>query len=158
MAAPEANPGAQRPVVVVVGSVNADLVVRLPRLPGPGETVLDGTFHRVGGGKGANQAVAEARQKYDLFLLDVDNGPSNLVYDANAALYAAPFLENVRDLLHPGGAAAVWSASEAPTLEQALLDVFGDVTTVPLEVSLQDRAETYWLYLTRREPPRVSTV
>jgi ribokinase len=50
-----------RPVVVVVGSVNADLVVRLSRLPSPGETVLDGTFHRGGGGKGANQASAAAR-------------------------------------------------------------------------------------------------
>src|SRR2546423_5254622 len=61
MAEPETSPGADRPVVVVVGSVNTDLVVRLPRLPGRGETVLDGTFHRGGGGKGANQAAAAAR-------------------------------------------------------------------------------------------------
>ena len=53
--------GPDRPVVVVVGSVNADLVVRLPRLPAPGETVLEGTYHRGGGGKGANQASAAAR-------------------------------------------------------------------------------------------------
>ena len=49
------------PDVVVVGSVNADLVVRAARLPGPGETVTGGTFARHGGGKGANQAVAAAR-------------------------------------------------------------------------------------------------
>src|SRR4051812_44471303 len=49
------------PDVVVVGSVNADLVVRVGRLPGPGETVTRGTFARHGGGKGANQAVAAAR-------------------------------------------------------------------------------------------------
>ena len=49
------------PDVIVVGSVNADLVVRAPRLPGPGETVTGGTFARHGGGKGANQAVAAAR-------------------------------------------------------------------------------------------------
>jgi ribokinase len=61
MAEPETSPGVDRPVVVVVGSVNADLVARLPRLPSPGETVLDGTFHRGGGGKGANQASAAAR-------------------------------------------------------------------------------------------------
>ena len=47
--------------VVVVGSVNADLVVSVARLPQAGETVSGGTFARFGGGKGANQAVAAAR-------------------------------------------------------------------------------------------------
>jgi ribokinase len=49
------------PRIVVVGSVNLDLVVRVARLPEPGETVGGGTFARVPGGKGANQAVACAR-------------------------------------------------------------------------------------------------
>lgn len=49
------------PPVLVVGSSNTDLVVRLARLPGPGETVLGGAFARAAGGKGANQAVAAAR-------------------------------------------------------------------------------------------------
>lgn len=48
-------------MIVVVGSVNADLVVRGPRLPRPGETVIGGQFYQAGGGKGANQAVAAAR-------------------------------------------------------------------------------------------------
>jgi ribokinase len=47
--------------VVVVGSVNVDLVVSVGRLPRAGETVAGGTFARYGGGKGANQAVAAAR-------------------------------------------------------------------------------------------------
>ena len=47
--------------VLVVGSVNIDLVVRGERLPAPGETVLGGTFSRFHGGKGGNQAVAAAR-------------------------------------------------------------------------------------------------
>ena len=47
--------------VVVVGSVNVDLVVSVGRLPRAGETVAGGTFARHGGGKGANQAVAAAR-------------------------------------------------------------------------------------------------
>ncbi len=47
--------------IVVVGSVNTDLVVRVPAIPRPGETVIGGTFTSAGGGKGANQAVAAAR-------------------------------------------------------------------------------------------------
>ena len=50
-----------RPRVVVVGSSNTDMVVRVPSLPRPGETVLGGTFFTSRGGKGANQAVAAAR-------------------------------------------------------------------------------------------------
>jgi ribokinase len=47
--------------VLVVGSVNVDLVVQGDRLPMPGETVLGGTFTQFHGGKGGNQAVAAAR-------------------------------------------------------------------------------------------------
>ena len=47
--------------VVVIGSVNVDLVVSTDRLPAPGETVLGGRFAVHHGGKGANQAVAAAR-------------------------------------------------------------------------------------------------
>jgi len=47
--------------IVVVGSINMDLVVRAPRLPQLGETLLGGDFHTFPGGKGANQAVACAR-------------------------------------------------------------------------------------------------
>jgi ribokinase len=47
--------------LIVVGSVNLDLVARAARLPRAGETVTDATFSRIPGGKGANQAVAAAR-------------------------------------------------------------------------------------------------
>ncbi|MCQ9423283.1 ribokinase [Pseudomonas sp. LJDD11] len=47
--------------VVVIGSLNMDLVVRAPRLPRPGETLTGRSFVTVAGGKGANQAVAAAR-------------------------------------------------------------------------------------------------
>lgn len=47
--------------VVVVGSVNTDLVVRVARFPRPGETLTAESFATSGGGKGANQAIAAAR-------------------------------------------------------------------------------------------------
>ncbi len=47
--------------VVVVGSLNMDLVFRVPRVPGEGETLTGRDFQQIPGGKGANQAVACAR-------------------------------------------------------------------------------------------------
>jgi len=47
--------------VLVVGSSNTDMVIRVSRIPRPGETVLGGEFAMAAGGKGANQAVAAAR-------------------------------------------------------------------------------------------------
>jgi ribokinase len=47
--------------IVVVGSSNTDMIVKLDRIPKPGETRLGGEFMTAAGGKGANQAVAAAR-------------------------------------------------------------------------------------------------
>jgi ribokinase len=47
--------------IVVVGSVNTDMVIKSDRIPVPGETVTGGKFVMAAGGKGANQAVAAAR-------------------------------------------------------------------------------------------------
>jgi ribokinase len=53
---------AQRPAVTVLGSLNTDISLPVPHLPGPGETVLASAPATFGaGGKGANQAVAAAR-------------------------------------------------------------------------------------------------
>lgn len=51
---------AERTGVVVVGSVNADLIARVRSRPAPGETVLGDSLVVLAGGKGANQAVAAA--------------------------------------------------------------------------------------------------
>ncbi len=48
-------------MIVVIGSINMDLVLRVPRMPLPGETLTGGAFRTIPGGKGANQAVACAR-------------------------------------------------------------------------------------------------
>src|SRR5687768_6552595 len=55
------SPTAEATPIVVIGSLNMDLVLRVPRAPGPGETLYGQTLQFVPGGKGANQAVACAR-------------------------------------------------------------------------------------------------
>lgn len=55
--------------VVVVGSVNLDLVARVVRLPAGGDTVRASSYERVPGGKGANQALAARRLGADVMLV-----------------------------------------------------------------------------------------
>lgn len=52
--------------ILVAGSSNTDMIIRLTRLPRPGETLLGGAFSTAGGGKGANQALAAARAGGDV--------------------------------------------------------------------------------------------
>ncbi len=89
--------------LAVIGSVNLDLVARVPRLPVPGQTVTGATFASYPGGKGANQALAAARLGADVRLV------ARVGTDANAAAALA--------LLHAGGVdlSAVAIDNVAPT-------------------------------------------
>jgi len=55
--------------IVVVGSSNTDLIIKVPEIPRPGETLLGGEFQTFPGGKGANQAVAAARAGGDVVFI-----------------------------------------------------------------------------------------
>ena len=55
MTAPPTSP------IVVIGSINMDLVCRAPSIPEPGETILGTSLVAIPGGRGANQAIAAAR-------------------------------------------------------------------------------------------------
>ena len=89
------------PRIVVVGSVNLDLVARCERLPRPGETVTDASFDRFPGGKGANQAVACARLGADVTLV--------------AAVGDDPFAEEALGILREADVALDLQRVPAPT-------------------------------------------
>ncbi len=55
--------------IVVVGSSNTDMIIKVPWIPKPGETILGGKFSTAPGGKGANQAVAASRAGGDVTFL-----------------------------------------------------------------------------------------
>ncbi len=55
-----------KPRIIVIGSSNTDMIIKLDRIPRPGETILGGEFSIAGGGKGADQAVAAARAGGDV--------------------------------------------------------------------------------------------
>ena len=55
--------------ILVVGSSNTDLIIKVPEIPRPGETLLGGAFQTFPGGKGANQAVAAARAGGDVVFI-----------------------------------------------------------------------------------------
>jgi ribokinase len=94
------------PRVVVVGSVNLDLVVRVARLPQPGETVGGGTFDRVPGGKGANQAVACARLGAEVTMIGAV-GRDPFAAEALTGLREAGVTLELRETDEPTGVAVI---------------------------------------------------
>jgi spermidine synthase len=94
----------------------------------------------------ALQEAGEAA--YDLVLLDVDNGPDYLVHDANESLYKEPFLHAAHRAT--AQVLAVWSAAEAPQLQAAMEEVFGNASATSYAVRLGERDEHYWLYSSRK--------
>ncbi|MES1150464.1 MAG: hypothetical protein ABUL54_01115 [Dongia sp.] len=57
--------------------------------------------------------------RYDLIVLDIDNGPEPFTREGNAALYDRDGLRVLRDRLRPGGAVLLWSGFEAAEFETA---------------------------------------
>jgi len=91
----------------VIGSANADVVVRVERRPGPGETVLGSDTVLAAGGKGANAAVAAAKQDAQVALLGAlgDDQHGELLRDSMSG--AGVRLDLVRTTDRPTGAAYI---------------------------------------------------
>lgn len=101
-----------RPSIVVVGSVNLDIVAAVENLPHAGETVTGASLSRFPGGKGANQALAAKRLGADTFLVACVGNDAN-ADEALALLSAGGVdLDNcIRDGSAPTGVALIAVAS-----------------------------------------------
>ena len=95
------------PQIVVVGSINLDLVARCERLPRVGETVTGATFSRVPGGKGANQAVGCARLGAEVTLIGAV-GDDSFAAEALAGLQADGVALALQPAESPTGVALIY--------------------------------------------------
>jgi ribokinase len=98
-------------MIVVVGSLNSDLVVASSRIPRPGETILGNSFHVYSGGKGGNQAVAIARLDHPCSMIG-KLGRDSFGRDLRAQLQASGVLtEAVAETDGPSGVAIITTDS-----------------------------------------------
>ncbi len=95
--------------ILVVGSSNTDMIIKMERIPKPGETIIGGKFASAAGGKGANQAVGAARAGGAVTLIarvgqDMfgDNAVAGFVADGINVNYV------LRDRTSPSGVALIF--------------------------------------------------
>ncbi len=97
-------------------------------------------------------AAAFTPDRYDVVLLDVDNGPSFLVHGSNAGLYTRTGLAAALGALRPGGVLAIWSAAPSSELlgRLAELPAAMDTEQLVMAVDRDDRVFEYAVLITRR--------
>jgi ribokinase len=124
--------------VVVIGSINVDLVVSAERLPRPGETVLGGSFARHFGGKGANQAVAAARAGASVVMIGAVGRDADGDASLTALLAEGIDVSRVRRVERPTGVAII---AVAPDGENQIVVASGANADVLPEAGLLDDVE-----------------
>src|SRR5271156_4182160 len=94
-------------MIVIFGSINVDLIVPVPRLPRPGETVLGGDYALLPGGKGANQALAARRAGAEVVMIGAVGTDSFAAPALDLLRRAGIDLRLVRTVAEPTGCAAI---------------------------------------------------
>jgi len=140
------------PEILVLGSVNRDLIVHAPRLPLPGETLRGQRFGSCLGGKGANQAVASARLGAKVALaarVGLKENGAAMVEQLKGEGVDTRFVAQPADEV-PGVALIVVGAEDA---ENQIVTVAGSNGTLPLEqVEALELAGLRWLVAQQELP------
>lgn len=152
--------------IAVVGSLNMDLVIRAPRQPHLGETLLGGAFGMTGGGKGANQALACARLRADSYMIGCvgsDDFGKKLRMTLTESRVGCDHLEirseagtgvAVVTVLDGGANTIVLSQGANAFLDEAVLDrakdVFKRVDSALFQLEIPPETVAYGLKLARR--------
>lgn len=113
--------------IVVVGSINADLVLRVPRHPGAGETLLGHESLTLPGGKGANQAVAAARLGATVAMVGAVGSDPNAAVALSCLREAGVDLDHVQTVDGATGLAVVTLSDDS---ENSIIVIPGANSTV----------------------------
>ena len=90
--------------------------------------------------------LTRVRGKYDVILLDVDNGPDFLSNPENADLYTQAGLALLAAAKRPGGEVAIWSAEASPAFVALLEQRFAETCVLPVTVRRAGRELCYTIY------------
>jgi spermidine synthase len=92
---------------------------------------------------------SDARDHFDLVLIDVDHSPEERLGTTNTSFYTKSGLMRAKQHLAPGGILAVWSYAESSPFVDALRAAFATVVSVPVTVlnDLVDEEQTDWLFV-----------
>jgi ribokinase len=110
-------------VILVFGSLNVDVLVPVPRLPKPGETVLGGDYRLLAGGKGANQALAARRAGAAVAMAGAVGHDDFAEVALNGLRNAGVDLSLVRRVAAPTGCALIMVVAEGQRHGENLIAV-----------------------------------
>ena len=129
-------------MIVVFGSINVDLVFRLPSLPSAGETVLGEEYFTAAGGKGANQAVAAARDGATVRMVGAVGDDGFAAIGLAELARAGVELSRVARLAAPTGCAGIFVDAEGDNQIAVASGANGQVRAASLPDDWLDRNTT----------------
>jgi spermidine synthase len=87
------------------------------------------------------------RSKYDVILLDIDNGPTAMVQKENSRVYNSAGLQRISAALKPGGRAAIWSACPDHAFADRLYEIGFEVKIVPAKLYANAKRCAYTIFV-----------
>jgi ribokinase len=141
-------------MILVFGSINVDLVVPVPNLPRPGETVLGGDYALLPGGKGANQALAARRAGAEVVLIGAVGTDSFADTALDPLRSAGIDLRSVRSVAEPTGCAAIMVSAAG---ENAIAVASGANASVRSEYVPDEQLGPGTLVVAQMEVPSAET-
>lgn len=138
-------------MIIIVGSINLDLIGNVDRLPAPGETVPGETFQTAPGGKGANQALAARRAGAAVQMIGAVGGDAFADEALELLAEAGVDLSAVRQSRAATGVALILVGDDGENMIAVIAGANGTVVSGDVEAAVIDPGD---VVLLQQEVPR----